>query len=220
MSNAPFGPNFSDKPPVVQSNPYGDQPINPYAAPSSDFSMALPQSSGGVFRLNGKMVMHKQAILPPRCIKTGEPAETAVSKKLYWHHPAFFLVIFLHVFIYVVVALIVRKSMTFAFPLTNKARGKLRMRIAIGVVCLLSAFGAMIGGFALANNQAQGGGGEVFGFAGLILFFILFITSIVFFYLARLVTPTKITDQFTIVKGVSPEYLAILPDWPYGPVIP
>lgn len=218
MSTAPFGPSFGEKPPVVHSNPYGDQSSNPYAAPHSGYSMALPQSSGGVFRMDGKMVMHRQAVLPPRCIKTGEPAETAVTKKLYWHPPAFFLLIILHILIYAIVAFIVRKSMTFAFPLTNRMRSKLRTRIAIGVVCLLSAFGAMFGGIAIASNQGQGGGGEVFGFAGVILFFVLLITSIVFFYLARLVTPTKITDQFTVVKGVSPEYLAILPDWPYGPV--
>lgn len=227
-----FGPSFGEQPPVVQpnpmqgkpmqANPFGEQPssANPYAAPNTyGYMQAQPEYTGGVFRLNtNQLVIHRQAVLPARCIKTGEPAETAVTKKLYWHHPAFYAIILLHVLIYAVVALIVRKSMTFAFPLTLRARGKLRMRIAIGVICLLSAIGAMIGGFTLANNQGQGG--EVFGVAGVILFFALFITSIVFFYMSRLVTPTKITDQFTVVKGVSPAFLAGVPDWPYGPHVP
>lgn len=220
MSASPFGPNFSDKPPIIQSNPYGDLPSNPYAAPSTDLSMALPQSSGGVFRMNGKMVMHRQAVLPPRCIKTGAPAETAVSKTLYWHHPALFLLVIPGLLVYAIVALLVRKSMTFAFPLTNRARGKLRMRLTLGVICLFSAFGAMFGGIALASDNGQGGDNGIFALLGVILFFVLLFTSIFFFTMARIVTPIKITDQFTVVKGVAPEYLALLPDWPYGPVVP
>ena len=61
----------------------------------------------------------------------------------------------------------------------------------------------MIGGFIVADQMQEASIGGV----GMLLFFGLFINSIVFFFLSRLVTPTKITDQFAVVKGVSPEFL-------------
>lgn len=219
MSSDPFGPSFGEKPPVVQANPFADQSANPYAAPNTAYFPPKPEYSGGVFRMYGnKLVMHRQATLPPRCIKTGEPAETAVSKTLYWHHPALFVLVIPGILIYAIVALILRKSMTFAFPLTWRSRRKLRVRIAIAVVSLLLAFTSLIGGMVLADSNR--GGDEAFAAAGGLLFLSLLVTSIVFFYLARLVTPTRITDQFTVVKGVSPQFLAGLPDWPYGTDVP
>lgn len=204
----------------MEANPFGDQAVNPYAAPATAYSMAQPEYSGGVFRLPGnRLVLHRQAALPGLCIKTGAPAETFVKKTLYWHHPALvLLVIFPGLLIYAIVALIVRKSMTFSFPITYQARGKLRMRIAIGAVCLILSFVAMFGGLAMSGQQ--NGGDGIYAMFGVLGFFALLITSIVFFFLGRLVTPTRITDQFTIVKGVSPAYLAKLPDWPYGPDVP
>jgi hypothetical protein len=220
MSTDPFGPSFGEKPPVVQANPFADQSANPYAAPSTGyFPPPKPEYSGGVFRMYGnKLVMHRQAILPPRCIKTGEPAETAVRKTLYWHHPAVFLLVIPGILIYAIVALILRKSMTFAFPLTYRARRKLRMRLAIGVVSLLLAFTSLFVGIALSDSN-RGGDGS-FAAAGVFLFLGLLVTSIVFFFLARVVTPTRITDHYTVVKGVSPAYLAGLPDWPHGTDVP
>jgi hypothetical protein len=127
-------------------------------------------------------------------------------------------VIFPGLLVYAIVALIVRKSMTFAFPVTYQARGKLRIRLGIGLVCLVMSFVAMFTGIAMADSR--NGGDGFYAFLGVLAFFGLLITSIVFLFMARLVTPTKITDQYTIVKGVSPAYLAGLPDWPYGPVVP
>jgi hypothetical protein len=162
-------------------------------------------------------VMHKQAVLPPRCIKTGAPAEAWLSRTLYWHHPALILlVVFPGLLVYAIVALIVRKSAKFQFPVTYQSRNKLRIRLAVGILSLLASFGAMIGGFIAADKLQEPSLGGV----GMLLFFGLLINSIMFFFLSRLVTPTKITDQFAVVKGVSPEFLSGLPDWPYGPVAP
>lgn len=218
MSTNPFGPSYGSVPPVANENPFSDQKANPYAAPEGGYGMAKPEYMGGVFRMGGnRLVLHKQAVLPQRCIKTGAPAEVSLSRTLYWHHPALILlVIFPGLLVYAIVALIVRKSAKFQFPVTHRARNKLRLRLAIGIISLLSAFGAMIGGFVVAEQV----GNESLGGVGVLLFFCLFINSIVFFFLSRLVVPTKITDQFAVVKGISPEYLAMLPDWPYGPVVP
>jgi hypothetical protein len=213
MSNQPFG----DAPPVVANNPFADQAANPYAAPTHSYEVLNPAHTVGVFRMSdNRLVVHKAAALPAVCIKTGLAAETSVRRTLYWHHPLLILlVVFPGILIYAIVALIVRKSATLQFPITYRARNKLRWRLAVGFISLLGAPICLFIGVSLAHNQS-----EVFGWIGAFLFLALFINAIVFLLLGRLVTPTKITDQFCVVKGVSPQYLAILPQWPYGADVP
>lgn len=56
--------------------------------------------------------------LPPMCVKCGQPAtDKPVVKTFSWHHPGFYLLIFVGVLIYVIVALIVRKTIRVAVPL-------------------------------------------------------------------------------------------------------
>lgn len=63
-------------------------------------------------------LMGQPAILPPVCVKCGNPADgKPVEKTFYWHNPAIYLVIFLGVLIYVIVALVVRKGIRVRVPL-------------------------------------------------------------------------------------------------------
>ncbi|HEY7405779.1 MAG TPA: hypothetical protein VIB39_19795 [Candidatus Angelobacter sp.] len=49
--------------------------------------------------------------LPPVCVKCGQPATGKPVVKTYsWHHPGFYLLILIALLIYVIVALIVRKT--------------------------------------------------------------------------------------------------------------
>jgi urea transporter len=58
------------------------------------------------------------AYLPPTCVKCGQPAtDKPVVKTFSWHHPALYLLIFFGVLVYVIVALIVRKTIRVAVPL-------------------------------------------------------------------------------------------------------
>jgi len=51
------------------------------------------------------------AILPPLCIKCGAPGQgKPVERTYYWHHPALYLLIFVGLLIYVIVAVVVRKG--------------------------------------------------------------------------------------------------------------
>jgi hypothetical protein len=57
------------------------------------------------------------AVLPPLCVKCGAPADgKAVDKIFSWHHPGLY-VLLLSPIIYVIVALIVRKTMRLRVPL-------------------------------------------------------------------------------------------------------
>ena len=57
------------------------------------------------------------AVLPPLCVRCGAPAgPKAVKKAFYWHHPALYILL-LSPIIYVIVALIVRKTIRVQVPL-------------------------------------------------------------------------------------------------------
>lgn len=56
--------------------------------------------------------------LPPPCVKCGAPANgKPVNKTFSWHHPALYLLLLTGVLIYLIVAVIVRKSMRMSVPL-------------------------------------------------------------------------------------------------------
>jgi len=56
--------------------------------------------------------------LPPMCVKCGRPAAGApVNKTFSWHRPGWYLLIFVGLLIYVLVALAVRKSIRIGVPL-------------------------------------------------------------------------------------------------------
>jgi hypothetical protein len=56
--------------------------------------------------------------LPPFCVKCGQPAtDKPIVKRFSWHQPAYFLLILVGLLIYVIVALIVRKTIRVGVPL-------------------------------------------------------------------------------------------------------
>lgn len=56
--------------------------------------------------------------LPPVCVKCGQPAtDEPVVKTFSWHHPAIYFLIFIAILVYVIVALIVRKTIRVGVPL-------------------------------------------------------------------------------------------------------
>src|SRR6266567_9137820 len=63
----------------VPGQPRAAQPI-PYYTPTAQ------HGGGGVWNYGGVLVMHKQAQLPPQCIKCCAPADgPPLKRKLTWH---------------------------------------------------------------------------------------------------------------------------------------
>lgn len=80
------------------------------------------------------------AILPPPCIKCGAPADgKPVVKTIYWHNPAFYLLILAGVLVYAIVALVVRKSVRISVPLC--ARHAQRRSTAVMMAWILPLIG-------------------------------------------------------------------------------
>ncbi|MDB5302093.1 MAG: hypothetical protein JWO87_3756 [Phycisphaerales bacterium] len=162
----------------------------------------------GVWREDKKIVASKGAVLPSRCVKCNGPAGgSPITRTLYWHHPALYLLILPGILIYAIVALIVRQSGTVTVCLCNKHRSQRIYAILggwlgalLGIVCLFYA--------------AVGHMPELFVPLGIVLFLTSIIAGVI---IARIVTPSRIDAQYLWIRGAGPEFLNTLPD-ARGPV--
>jgi len=165
-----------------------------------------PPSFGvpGVWRDESKLMMDKNAALPDRCVKCNEPAfGVRLKRKLSWHHPAIYLLLLVTFLIYLIVAMVLRKSANVEVGVCERHM-KLRHR-SILITWALIVLSFML--FFLAASRDEGGI-ALFGIALLIGAVIYGIITI------RLVAPAKIDDRFVWLRGVNKEYLNELPAWP------
>lgn len=173
-----------------------------------DLGIGDARRGQGVWRDGNQLVMRKDAELPARCVKTNEPTDRWLRRQLYWHSPVLYLlIIFPGLLIYVIVALIVRKSADIRIGLSPQGFSRRRWGIATGWLSFL--MGAFLFIFGLANSQPNNSMWMV-SVVGLVGGLIGMITGVV---MSRVVSPTKITDEHVWLKGVHPAYLATLPDW-------
>jgi hypothetical protein len=146
--------------------------------------------------------MTKEALLPNRCIKCNAPADQQLKRKLTWHHPALYLLIFISLLIYIVVAVIVRKSATVNVGLCEEHSSARRRNILITWA---------IGFTAVASFVAAGLFEEMtFALLGMFLLFACAIYGIV---TLRVVVPTRIDNYFVWLKGINAGYLQQFPEW-------
>jgi hypothetical protein len=75
------------------------------------------------------------AILPALCIKCGAPADgKPVTRTLYWHNPALYLLVLVSPLIYVIVAIVVRKGMKVCVPLCAQHAQRRSMAVTLAWV--------------------------------------------------------------------------------------
>ena len=159
---------------------------------------AAPELS--VWRDGPTLVVRKETVLPPRCVKCNAPAEgRPIRKMYYWHQPLLYLLIFAGVLIYAIVALIVRESGVVHVNLCPKHRSQrvwsmlaAWLLVPTGLVCLIAG----------AANESG-----LIAISGLIAL----IGGIVFAFLAQLLRPSKIDRFYVWLKGVHNDYLAQFP---------
>jgi hypothetical protein len=160
---------------------------------------------GNLWRSGKQVVLRRNAALPDRCVKCNAPAHgIRLKRQLSWHPSAWYLLIFVGLLIYVIVALIVRKQAVVQLPLCEAHRARRRWIIT---TCWL----AFLGGIALiilGANQAAGGG-------WIIVTGIVAILAGAFggALLAPPVTPARIDSDFVWLRGAGREFLDTLPTW-------
>lgn len=190
--------------------------VNPYAAPqAADHAPAAvnvaAQPLAGIWRQGNVLVMHKNAPLPDICLKSNEPATRRLKRKLQWHHPAISFTILAGVLVYVILAMILTKRATIQMAMTEAWFAKRFQRLLIAWGIALLAVLLFFGSFLLIE-LADG-----------VIFACLIFTSVVMLIAApiygqiacRMVAPKRMTDQYLWLKGVHPEFLNRLEDFPY-----
>jgi hypothetical protein len=163
-----------------------------------------------IWRDGKQLVMRKTAELPYRCVKTNQPADAWLRRKLHWHHPLVYLALLANLIIYAILALCLQKKADIRVGLCAAALGRRRWAIAIGWLSALSGVGLCIAGCAGAgghNDEMM----AAFVIAGMIVGIAGAITGMM---LASVVTAAKINDDFVWLKGVCPAFLDEFPDWP------
>ncbi len=177
---------------------------NPYASPAPFDPMSTHPSqygSQGLYRDGKLVVATRDATFPDRCVKCNAPAEGfRLKRSLSWHHPLFYVIIFIcNVIVYVIVAMIVRKTATYYVGLCETHRRKRRQAILIGWSCFLGGVSLAVWGFSKGD-----------AILGLLAVVILFAGSLYGLIGSRVLYPKRIDKEYAWIKGACPEFLASL----------
>jgi len=167
------------------------------------YVLPLPPAIGGIWRDKSTLVMTKDASLPDRCVKCNAPANgVRLKRKLAWHSPVLYLVIFFALLIYVILAAILSKRATVYIGLCNQHFQRRRKQKVIG--WLLLAIGVVVPILAIAYDY------PILGLLGFAVFLFAVVWLVV---VSRVVVVKKIDDQLVWLNGINSNYLAQFPAW-------
>jgi uncharacterized membrane protein YeaQ/YmgE (transglycosylase-associated protein family) len=177
--------------------------FNPYSVPTAklEFTGHDAMSAKGCWRI-GKDLLYVSsgADLPDRCVKCNGPAQRPTKqRKFYWHSSWLYLLILLHMLLYIIVALFKRKKVILSPALCTQHANKRRN-------LLLGAWGAF--GAGLVISFIAIGNGNIATAA--ICFFVGLVGAIVAVMLARIVFPVGIDDRGARFKGCGAAFLESL----------
>lgn len=180
---------------------------NPYAPSSASLKVSDSLAPGdGIWRDGNRIIVAHGCSFPSRCVKCNEPSvEPRKVRKVYWHHPALYVLFFFYAIIYIIVALIVRKKAEIDPGLCEEHMEKRRLWIIIGWVgSIVSLFVWPMSAGALGIDSWQ-----AFAF-GFLAFLVIVIVSIV---KARILYPRRIDERYARLQGADERFLASLPDF-------
>ena len=164
----------------------------------------------GVWRDGDMMVVARGASLPNRCVSTNVPAEARLTKAYSWH-PQWVYALLISPIFYFLFAMILRRKSTIELPLSQRVRDVHRKGIIGAWICALLGIALIAFSFTLRSRLDTFDLQMILGFSGLL---IAIFGTIICLGFAKLGTPVRIDKTHTWLKGVNPEYLATLPEWP------
>jgi hypothetical protein len=185
--------------------------VNPYAPPQHDVVLEaiLAEPGGGIWREGKLLVMHKNAVLPDRCVKCNQPAYGRLKRSLSYHHPALYLLILASIWIYIIVALIVRHTAKIEIGLCERHRSKRRRAIAMSWLLVVGGIAAIIAGIGLGDNR---GATPWIALTLLLGGVIAFLVGLIYTaFVVPPVAPHKIDKEYVWLKKVGPDFLATFP---------
>ncbi|WP_257388845.1 hypothetical protein [Tahibacter caeni] len=176
---------------------------NPYAPPEARVVGRAASFDGAqqVWRAGDRAVFRPGDDLPPRCVKCNADAEQPVKERaMHWHTPWLYLLLLVSILIYVIVALIVRKSAKVSPGLCAEHRLARRNIILGSWLAALAGMGLM----ALSIDRSSG--------PLALLAAAVMLGSLIFGMVkGRIVYPTHIDAQRIELKGCGEAFLASLP---------
>jgi hypothetical protein len=211
----PAAPYANPMPPAAgyPQNPGYHVPSQPdysqapsYGAPSAgsyqpSLQMMNNWNQAGVWREGDKLVMHRRAALPDRCIKCNVPTNGSyLHRKLSWIHPLWGLLILASWIIYLVIYYALRKTAEVDLGLCEEHRASRRTGITVGWLMVALGIGAFV--FAIVGEALA------FLFIGILLLLGGLIWAS---YAAAVISVTKMDDQYIWMKRVNKDYLAGFP---------
>jgi hypothetical protein len=184
------------------------KPLN-LAFPGAAFSAPLPLPPAIPGRLSpppavsieGKsLVVPKNAPFPPICVRTGVTEDLIARPlrvSLSWHQPAVYFAILANILIYVIFALIFRKTSVHAIYLSRTAR-------AAQVKWHLANWGIFLGSWLLFGAAVA----QESGVIGLTAAAAFVASIIIYFTKVRLLHATKVDADDAYIGGIAPDVMA------------
>ena len=179
--------------------------VAPQSAPTPVLSYVTPIAAAaapGAWREKNILIVSKNWVLPPTCVKCGAPAEgQAVLRKFYWHHPALYLLILLPygLFVYLVVALVVMKRGNVFIGLCPTHRRRRWIWPAAGMALALGGIAGFVYGAGTETPLWLAAGA------------VGFISGLVLVVMGQTLRAKRIDAHYLWLKGVSPDFLGQFP---------
>jgi hypothetical protein len=128
------------------------------------------------------------AILPARCVRCNEPAGRRLMRRLYWHPPALYLLIFISLCVYLIPALVFRKKAVLEVGLCERHFRRRRWGIGLGWG------GFVIGGVVFVGSI------EPYPLLGLSFLLVTLLSPIIGVVMAQVVSPKRIDAERVRLK--------------------
>lgn len=160
-------------------------------------------AGGTAWRSGNLLVVRRNASLPDRCVKCNAPAHgRRLTRKLSWHTPWIYLIIFVGVLFYVIAAVILRKRARVEIGICEAHWAARRRDVLIGWASFLVAI-------LLGWCGAHFGNGWLYGSA-----LTIFLGGLIYAaFRTPVVSAKKIDADFVWLKGASRAYTAELPEF-------
>jgi len=197
--------------------------INPYAAPENwDYTDA--QITGapldevgnqiGAWRDGRLLVMHKQARLPDRCVKSNAPTspDQRWRHKFTWCHPAVLFTVLINFLVLFVAYLIFRKQATIEVGIMPSFLDRRRRAMTIGWLLMAGGIVGLIAGIVVVTDMNADT--SQWGVPAMLVSAIVILLGAGWAgFGSRIVTCQKMNKHYVWLRGVHPDYLETLPDW-------
>lgn len=170
---------------------------NPYAPPKANITEVR---ASHCTRDGTSVIVQRGSDLPHRCILCNAPVQLPIKKrKLYWHSPWLYLLFFINVVLYLIVALLARKTFDVSPGLCALHQGKRKRKILTWVAAGIGtcAVGAVL------LSQAQESVAPIVLVVGCIFL-------VCGAFASRMVYAKKITAEYATVRGCKEPFLASL----------